>query len=138
VIHILLVEDHLGTQLALALLLEMDGFHVRSVASGEAALVALDDPLPCDVVLLDLNTGDLSAADFVECLDERYRDSSARPYVGVVSGSAHIESESREIGADFWIGKPYEPSELIRKINFALAGAPSRRSRPDISGEARQ
>jgi DNA-binding response OmpR family regulator len=130
--RILIVEDHSGISVALQMLLELEGFEVAAVTSGEGALESLQSRA-CDVILLDLHTDGMTAQEFMRELDDRAKTAkSLRPVVGVMSASQRIEQESRMIGADFTIRKPFDHQDLVRRIN-SFGFFPSHPEQLDIS-----
>jgi len=54
----------------------------------------------------------------------RLRAAGSKAAIGVVSASAlaHDEREAMEIGADFFMRKPYDERELLAHISRVLSG----------------
>jgi DNA-binding response OmpR family regulator len=124
-VDVLIVEDEDAIAEPLAEGLEREGFNVRRVATGEAALEA---PLP-DLVLLDLRLPDIDGYDVCRGL-------RGRSNVPIIVVTAKGEEADRviglELGADDYVVKPFGLRELIARMRAVL-----RRSRAgQTSGSA--
>lgn len=96
--------------------LKLEGYEALAVDRGEDALTQLQTE-SYDLILLDLNTNGMSALDFMQQLNELCATQGvSRPVVAVLSGSTGIEFETRRIGAQFSIRKPFEYEDLVRRI----------------------
>ena len=125
---VLLVEDEDAIAEPLAQGLEREGFRVRRVATGEAALEA---PVP-DLVLLDLRLPDIDGYDV--CRDLRRRSD-----VPIIVVTAKGEEADRviglELGADDYVVKPFGLRELVARIRAVTRRARgSRRDDPFRAG----
>jgi DNA-binding response OmpR family regulator len=109
VMRLLLVEDEDAIAVPLVEGLRREGYDVRRVASGAAAL---EEPIP-DVVLLDLRLPDTDG--FAIC-----RELRARSDVPIIMLTARGEEVDRvvglELGADDYIVKPFGFRELVARI----------------------
>ena len=119
---VLIVEDEDAIAEPLAQGLEREGFRVRRVATGEAAL---EEPLP-DLVLLDLRLPDIDGYDVCRALRQRSD-------VPIIVVTARGEEADRviglELGADDYVVKPFGLRELVARIR-----AVTRRSRAERKG----
>jgi DNA-binding response OmpR family regulator len=115
-VKILVIEDHSGIRMALQMFLELEGFQVSAVDCGEAGLEHLSVQ-DFNMVLLDLSTDGITAEEFMLGFDQIFLDSKrSRPTVGVLSANDRIESKAHEIGADFFVRKPFDHNELMGRI----------------------
>ena len=116
---VLLVDDDLGNRQIFGWLLREAGYHVLEAGTGGEALeLARGGP---DIVVLDVNLPDISG--FEVC--ERLRQMPATLHAGVLHLSAiHVDSIARmqglDSGADAYLIKPIEPSELLAHIRAVL------------------
>ncbi len=114
---LLLVEDDERISLPLVRMLEAEGFTVRHVAGGEAALVAAQDSTP-DLVLLDLSLPDIDG------LDVCRRLRVTNPGLPIVMLTARNEEVDLVVGldagADDYITKPFRVAELTARIRTRL------------------
>jgi two-component system response regulator AtoC len=115
---VLVVDDDAGTRSALCEYLAMDGYRVRTAATGEEGLLALQAPGDVDAVLLDLVLPDMDGFELLR----RYRERQGRAAVVVLSGLAETENVVRAMksGAADYLPKPFEPSELDLVLRRAL------------------
>jgi DNA-binding response OmpR family regulator len=126
-LSVLSVEDDNAIADLVRSALEQDGFRVRTVADGQAALAALDAERP-DVVLLDLMLPDMDGLEW--CARVRDQD-TAEPYLPILMVTALDTPDYRQLGfargADDYITKPFDLNELRARVRV-WAGA-SRRIR---------
>ena len=116
--HVLLVDDDPLILEGLLRLLEGRGYDIVTAQGGREALVAIGRQ-QFDIILLDLAMPDVDGADVLAFLNEREVDTP----VIVVSGNASIDAaiEALRGGATDFVRKPYEPEELLRRIDHTLA-----------------
>lgn len=113
---ILVVEDELRSQRLLRLNLEPLGYRIITLEQGHDAAEMVDTHTP-DLVVLDV---DLPDADGFEVC-QRIREHSSVP---VIFLSAFDQPAQRvrglQLGADDYIGKPFDPTELGARIEAVL------------------
>ncbi|MGE5126563.1 MAG: sigma-54-dependent transcriptional regulator [Betaproteobacteria bacterium] len=114
---ILVVDDEAGVRSSLAGILADEGYQVKAVGSGEAALSALGDRR-YDLVLLDVW---LPGADGLEVLG-RIRESDAELPVIVISGHGTIETAVKAVrlGAQDFVEKPLSLEKTLVAVQNAL------------------
>jgi DNA-binding response OmpR family regulator len=114
---LLLVEDDERISLPLVRMLEAEGFTVRHVASGEAALAAAHASTP-DLVLLDLSLPDIDGLDVCR----RLRVTNAGlPIVMLTARNEEVDMVvGLDAGADDYITKPFRVAELTARIRTRL------------------
>ncbi len=116
--NILLADDDRALTALLAEYLQQEGFAVRAVHDGDAALAALDDPgFRPEVLVLDVM---MPGRDGLDTL-QKLRGAHALP---VLMLSARGEPLDRviglELGADDYLAKPCLPRELLARIKALL------------------
>ena len=117
-IRVLVVDDDAPLVRLVSLLLRTDGFIVRIALGGAAGLDALDQELP-DVVLLDLAMPEVDGRAF-------YRRARESGYDGpiMICSAFGARDAQRELCAQAYIAKPFEPDALIASLRSLLpAGA---------------
>ncbi len=120
--RILLVDDDEGLAALLGEILQLHGFEVARVASGEAALERIG-ATPPDLVVLDVM---LPGINGIEVLT-RLRRSSDVPVIMLTARGAEAERiEGLTSGADDYLAKPFNPLELTARIRAILKRAPRR------------
>lgn len=119
--RLLLVEDEPSIALPLAFLLEEEGFKVKTVSDGLAALKEFERRLP-DLILLDVMLPGMSGIEVCQ----RIRLTSTVPIIMLTARSAEIDKVvGLEVGADDYVTKPYSSRELVARIRSVM-----RRSAP--------
>jgi len=114
--QILLVDDDVSIQRAVAPLLRSRGYHVDVVSTGLDAVKAVADAAP-DLIVLDLGLPDLEGAEVCR----RMRALTKAPIVILSARSGEAEKVAAlDIGADDYVTKPFGPEELLARIRVAL------------------
>ena len=114
--RILLVDDDVSIQRAVAPLLRSRGYHVDVVSTGVEAVKAVEDNAP-DLIVLDLGLPDLEGAEVCR----RMRTRTKAPIVILSARSGEAEKVAAlDIGADDYVTKPFGPEELLARIRVAL------------------
>lgn len=115
---ILVVDDEPDIVLTVRLALELEGYRVVSVGTGEDALEVLQREKP-DVMLLDLR---LPGIDGFAVL-ERLPDDNPPVIVLSAHASGGTVRRALEMGCRDFITKPFKPDQLTAKIRSVLAGS---------------
>jgi DNA-binding response OmpR family regulator len=127
--RILVVDDDLTLRTALSRYLSKRGFHVQDVPSGSEALKWLENE-PVDIIVSDVLMPEMDGFEFCR----RLRASRVGQLVPFIFLSSKAEVEDRvlghSIGADDYVIKPFEPRELLAKIEAQLER--SRRTHAEI------
>lgn len=112
-IKILIIEDDLTMISLLKMLLEMDGYKVVCLSSGQQDIIKLaQDELP-DLIFLDVHLGQQNGLDVVKSLK---KNGSLQNIKVIMTSGMVLGNECKEAGADNFILKPYMPDELLGKI----------------------
>lgn len=111
-----IVDDEEAVRDSLAILLECDGFGVRSFARGEAFLAVAHELDGC--LLLDLRMPEMDGFEVMEALKER----DIRIPIVVVTGhgDALLERRALDAGAHAMLDKPLAEETLLTAIRSAL------------------
>ena len=115
--NLLVVDDEPRLRDSVCTLLRSRGYRTQSCDDGQSALVQLMAG-QVDLMLLDLHLGDINGLDLLEMIRRAGIDTT----VLVVSGDAMIESAigALRLGATDYVRKPYEPEELLHRVEMAL------------------
>jgi excisionase family DNA binding protein len=117
---VLIVDDDEQVREYVRINLEAEGYTVREAANAEEGLQVLEESTP-DLVLLDVMMPQVDGWEMLRRLHERH-GVGAIPVVmfsGKVDEGAAEEATSR--GAQAFIGKPFEPKQLIEQTKQLLS-----------------
>ena len=118
--RILVVDDSGLARRRARTILEGAGFEVVEAEDGMSALERYFVARP-DVVLLDLVMKGMYGLDVLSKLRE------LDPAVKVIVVSADVQTSSHDLvadaGAAAFVVKPFEPDEIVAKVNSTLSGA---------------
>ena len=114
--QILLVDDEVSIQRAMAPLLRSRGYAVSVASSGREALELFDREHP-DLVILDLGLPDMDGTDV--CRD--IRDRAETPILVLSArGEEKDKIAALDHGADDYVSKPFSPEELMARVRASL------------------
>jgi two-component system OmpR family response regulator len=114
---ILLIEDDLDMQELLQDYLKNFDFEVKSFANPLEALKSLEEKNSYDIVVLDLMLPYLDGFDVCK----KIRENSTIPIIiSSARGNLGDKIVAFDYGADDYLAKPYEPKELVIRINAIL------------------
>ncbi len=118
--RVLIIEDDPASRDLLRRMIESAGHHVlAAVESVGAAMGALLDDLPPDVVLLDYMLPDANGLEFLQTL----RSLQAQPRVAIVSAVPNLDqnAELMALRPDALLPKPIHLDALIRFLDSGVA-----------------
>lgn len=116
-LKILLVDDEQEFLSALAERLELRGYQVTAVNSGEAALQTFESEVP-DIVVLDLKMPGLSGLDVLKQINSWFEFVPVLLLTGY--GSTKDGMKGMHYGAYDYLMKPLNIDDLIAKIHEAV------------------
>ncbi|MGF1495669.1 MAG: response regulator transcription factor [Elainellaceae cyanobacterium] len=126
---ILIVEDDLTLRTGLCRFLEKRGYVVQMASSGSDAL-RLFEAIQPDLVVSDVLMPEMDGLEFCRRLRAN-RLGQLVPFIFLSSrGELDDRVEGHEMGADDYLVKPFEPRELLAKIEAQLER--SRRTHTEI------
>jgi len=122
--RILIVDDERDIVKVLVIRLQSSGYEVISAFDGAQGVFMAHKEKP-DLIILDIR---MPAGDGFS-VAERLKRSSHTWTIPIIflTGSPETEAEGRamELGARFFIKKPYDPEELLDAVKRALEEEPS-------------
>jgi DNA-binding response OmpR family regulator len=119
-VRMLVVDDDPVILKLLRISFEMEGFEVLSAADGQEGLERARSDHP-DVVLSDIM---MPRLDGLQLLAELKADSATADLPVVLLSAKAQNAEVREglaMGADDYVTKPFDPLELLDRVNAVLA-----------------
>ena len=119
---ILIVEDDAEMTQVLEMRLRSVGFEVHAEDRGKTALSYASEHQP-DLVILDLKLPDMSGYEVCKAL-RKLHDTWSPPILMLTGMSEPVDKlRGFAYGADAYLTKPYEPTELVKTVS-ALLGEP--------------
>src|ERR1700727_4080905 len=121
--NIALVDDDKNILASDSMLLEQEGYHVRTFSDGSAALTALTTTAP-DLAILDIK---MPRMDGLELLRRLRQANAELPVIFLTSKDEEIdELMGLNAGADDYIRKPFSQRLLLERVRAVLRRAESR------------
>ncbi len=116
---ILVVDDHEKIRTALRRLLQKEGYAVREAGNGPDALKMVGQDAP-DVILLDLMMPGMDGLDVCRHIKRHLQTSHIYIIMLTVRSDVEDEIKGLDVGADDYMGKPYNPARLAARIRKGL------------------
>jgi len=118
--NIALVDDDKNILASVSMLLEQEGYHVRTFSDGAAALTALTTTAP-DLAILDIK---MPRMDGLELLRRLRQANPELPVIFLTSKDEEIdELMGLNAGADDYIRKPFSQRLLLERVRAVLRRA---------------
>lgn len=116
---ILVVEDHDPIREAIRMILEDEGFRVVTAVDGLDALQKMEQARP-DLIVADIMVPRMDGRDFYRAVRER-PEGLAIPFIFLTAlGTKEDILLGKELGAEDYLVKPFDPQELVRVIRSRL------------------
>jgi CheY-like chemotaxis protein len=109
---VLVVDDDQELLDLVSMVLDVEGYRMETALDGQEALASIERKMP-DLILLDMKMPVMNGWQFAEAFHTLY-DHKAPIIVLTASQSAKRMAE--EIGANGWIGKPFEMDQLLDTV----------------------
>jgi excisionase family DNA binding protein len=109
---VLVVDDDARVREFIRINLELEGYRVREAERAEEALAAIENDSP-DLVLLDVVMPGTDGWQMLQRMQERHGSIPVIMFSGKV-GEADADEATRR-GAEGFIGKPFDPQQLIER-----------------------
>jgi DNA-binding NtrC family response regulator len=115
---VLVVDDEDALRTVLSSELTSEGYEVRSASDGDEAIGELQKAA-FDLVLLDIKMPRLNGFEVLKFIKEHHQTSK----VVMLTGFADLKNaiESKKLGADDFVSKPYDLVDLLTTIERVLS-----------------
>ena len=110
--HILVVEDDPDMSEVIVWALRQAHYETVAAANGKKALESVASGMP-SLILLDMMMPVMDGWQFAR--EFRARHSQPAPII-VITAAEQAERRAEEIGADAWLSKPFELSDLLEAV----------------------
>jgi two-component system, sensor histidine kinase ChiS len=117
---ILAVDDDASTLRVIEMLLERNGYTVRTAPTGEQALTVLRETVPA-VMILDVNMPGMSGFDVCQVIKRDDRFSKIPVILLTAEGSPQDYKTGHDAGAVIYMVKPFKPERLLQVIRLLTA-----------------
>ena len=114
---VLVIDDDDDFRESIADLLRLRGYQVEVAEDGREALDRVDASMP-GVILLDMRMPVMNGWEFARAF--RAKHGHPAPIV-VISAAADAQKRASEIGAEDWLGKPFDSHELFAAVDRNLS-----------------
>jgi excisionase family DNA binding protein len=115
---VLLVDDDPRLREYMRINLELEGYSVMEAGSAEEGMAALDGELTPQLILLDVMMPGTNGWEMLQRIQERHGSIPVIMFSGQVDAQSAADAEKR--GASGFIGKPFDPQELIDRAKQVL------------------
>tara|TARA_B100000212_G_C27312911_1_gene506603 strand:+ start:258 stop:623 length:366 start_codon:yes stop_codon:yes gene_type:complete len=112
--RILIVEDNPDLSMLTKLALSKKGYQVTCAGNGAEALALIEKNGMPDLILLDMKMPVMDGWEFSKVFRERFPSNGAP--IMVMTAAQDSQARAREIGAESFIGKPFELQELFLTV----------------------
>jgi DNA-binding response OmpR family regulator len=129
--RILVIEDDFAIRNSVEFALRRDGYDVKALDSGKAAIDAVRNFNP-DLILLDIMLPGKSGHEI--CEELRKVDQSVAIIMVSALGEAHDRIAGLRLGADDYVSKPFSLDELLERVRANLRR--SKREQSSVSKDA--
>lgn len=114
--HILLVEDHLMSQMLAKRFLLKCGYTVDAVSDGKEAIEKAA-MTKYDIILMDLNLPEIDGFEATKVIRAMENFNAATPILALTNSSEYnIREKTYAFGMNDYISKPFNPKELFQKV----------------------
>ncbi|AKU92909.1 response regulator [Vulgatibacter incomptus] len=117
----LIVDDDPDLLSLMAETLDLEGYRVDTSTNGVRALDAVEKVMP-DLILLDMKMPVMDGAEFAKRFREAH-DHEAPIVIVTAADNAH--RSANEIGANGWLGKPFDLDSLLEIVASQVGAADS-------------
>ncbi|HEU0220650.1 MAG TPA: response regulator [Paracoccaceae bacterium] len=122
---VLIVEDEANIGIALEYLMRKDGYELRRVEDGEAALAAVEASPP-DLILLDVMLPSRSGYDLCQTIRLNPALNRTKILLMTAKGGRNEREKGLALGADGFIAKPFATADLRAQVLRLLGDEPEK------------
>jgi DNA-binding NtrC family response regulator len=130
---LLIVDDDIAVQTSLALLLQQEGYAVKTAASPAEALALASQLTAIQLVILDLNYSvETSGVEGMEALKKFKTEFPKLPIIVLTGwGTIDLAVQGMRLGANDFLTKPWQNEQLLQSVRTILKLRQPARTLPD-------
>jgi DNA-binding NtrC family response regulator len=130
---LLIVDDDIAVQTSLALLLQQEGYAVKTAASPTEALALIRQQTAIQLVILDLNYSvETSGVEGMEALKKFKTEFPTLPIIVLTGwGTIDLAVQGMRLGANDFLTKPWQNEQLLQSVRTLLKLQQPARALPD-------
>ena len=117
--RVLIIDDDIIFRQAIAKLLERSGYEVLQAANGDDGIDAFTRN-PADVAIVDIFMPGQGGLQTIDQLRRRGPTAKIVAVSGASAGTLDIKSHALALGADRFLGKPFEAATLVTLVATLL------------------
>ena len=114
--NVLIIEDDPDTATVIATTLIKEGYGARTVSTRDEAVKVLSRYL-YDVIIMDLYMAGMGPDEFVKKAKSLY----PRSKVILITAIESVDKQASRLGICQWIGKPFDPDQLLGAVCKCLS-----------------
>jgi len=115
--RLLVVDDDEDLLSTIAMALEVKGYRIATATNGSEALDRIGESGLPAAILLDMKMPVMNGAEFAAAFHSRY--DHATPII-VLTASEDAQRRAAEVGAEAWLGKPFDLGDLYRVVETQI------------------
>ncbi|TRX50883.1 response regulator [Fulvivirga sp. M361] len=120
---VLIVDDEPNIIMSLEFLMKKNGYEVFIARNGAEAIKAVDRERP-DIVILDIMMPHVDGYEVCEYIKQQKITPVAKVIFLSAKGKESDIAKGYEVGADFYMTKPFSTKNLVNKINELTVSKP--------------
>jgi len=121
-LSVLVIDDDPAMRHVVAMMLKLEKYEVRAVASMVEAIEAIDQQVP-HVICCDLMMTELNGLDFLRYRNETEALRKVPVLIITATGEDQLVDNAYELGAFSCLAKPFARADLVELVRHAAARA---------------
>jgi CheY-like chemotaxis protein len=117
---VLVIDDEPAIRKLIKVILEGEGYRILGLDASRKAPASVQEGKP-DLIILDLMMPEVDGYEILEMLKKDPETRDIPVIVLTVRSLPEDREKARSLGADMYITKPFEPSDLIKAVNSFFA-----------------
>lgn len=116
--QVLAVDDSRTMRDMVRLTLTGAGIDAHLAEDGIHGLEVLDDMVPPDAIITDINMPRMDGFDFIDAVRSQEKYKGIPILVLTTESADDMKTRARQAGATGWIVKPFDPQKLVKALKM--------------------